>query len=460
MDPYFHTMEHRAFFDPFYRLVRSKTRRAVVLMGPRRVGKTVMLHQAVKSLIADGVATKKICLISVDQPVYSRMRLDDLFSICRQALKDKDPAGFHVIFDEIQYLNDWERDLKVLVDTYPRTRFIASGSAAAALKTKSQESGAGRFTEFILPPLTFHEFLLLTGKHDLIIPTTREWGDEEREFFDTVDIRALNEQFVQYIIYGGYPEAVFNPEVQREPGRFIRTDIIDKVLLRDLPSLYGIRDVQELNRFFSVVAFNTGQEFAYANLSKESGVDSSTIRRFLEYLEAAFLIKRLQRIDMNAKHYQREHGFKAYLTNPSLRTAMFGATPSDEDAFGALAETAVYAQDITRPQELYYANWKDGRTQGEVDMVWLNARLKPVRLCEVKWSDRITEHPRALKSLLGFAAANKVPWGIVTTRTILDTRIIDGFEIRFVPTSLYSYHRGLRGIQAVNEAAQKAAMQI
>ncbi|MBK7943975.1 MAG: hypothetical protein IPJ85_01110 [Flavobacteriales bacterium] len=43
-------MEHRAFFDPFYRLVRSKTRRAVVLMGPRRVGKTVMLHQAVKSL--------------------------------------------------------------------------------------------------------------------------------------------------------------------------------------------------------------------------------------------------------------------------------------------------------------------------------------------------------------------------------------------------------------------------
>ncbi|MBK7943973.1 MAG: ATP-binding protein [Flavobacteriales bacterium] len=263
----------------------------------------------------------------------------------------------------------------------------------------------------------------------------------------------MNEQFVQYIIYGGYPEAVFDPEVQREPGRFIRTDIIDKVLLRDLPSLYGIRDVR-LNRF---QCCRLQHRAGVASADSRRAVSSSTIP-FPRIPGSGAPTAATHR--QNAKHYQREHGFKAYLTNPSLRTAMFGATPSDEDTFGALAETAVYAQDITRPQELYYANWKDGRTQGEVDLVWLNARLKPVRLCEVKWSDRITEHPRELKSLLGFAAANKVPWGIVTTRTILDTRTIDGFEIRFVPTSLYSYHRGLRGIQAVNESAQKAAMQI
>lgn len=94
VDPYYQKMGHRAFFEPFHRLVKSKTRRAVVLMGPRRVGKTVMLHQCVKTLIAEGVPAKKICLVSVDQPVYSRHRLDDLFTLCRQALKDKDPAGF------------------------------------------------------------------------------------------------------------------------------------------------------------------------------------------------------------------------------------------------------------------------------------------------------------------------------------------------------------------------------
>lgn len=365
-----------------------------------------------------------------------------------------------MFFDEVQYLNDWERDLKVLVDTYPRTRFIASGSAAAALKKKSEESGAGRLTDFVLPPLTFHEYLLLTNKHDLIVKTTRAWGDEEGEFHDTIDIDALNEQFVRYVNYGGYPEAVLNEEIMREPGRFIRSDIIDKVLLRDLPSIYGIGDVQELNRFFSVVAFNTGQEFAYAALSQRSGVDAVTIRKFLEYLEAAFLIKRLRRIDMKAKHYEREHGFKAYLTNPSLRTAMFGPLTSDDPAFGALAETAVHAQDLTRQQQLYYANWKVGRSHGEVDMVRLNEKLKPVRLCEVKWSDRIVDHPLELKSLMGFAEANKLDWGVVTTRTILDTRTVDGFQLRFVPTALYSYHRSLRAIRSVTESTLTTAKQI
>jgi predicted AAA+ superfamily ATPase len=452
VDPYFAKMEHRSYFPSFHRLVGAKVRRAVVLMGPRRVGKTVMLHQSVKAMMAEGISPKKICLISVDQPVYSRMRLDDLFRLCRQALKDDDPAGHHVFFDEVQYLNDWERDLKVLVDTYPRTRFVASGSAAAALKTKSRESGAGRFTEFMLPPLSFHEYVQLSKMGGLIVRTRRAWGSEDVDFHDTLDINALNELFIQYINYGGYPEAVFDPEIKSDPARFIRTDIIDKVLLRDLPSIYGIGDVQELNRFFSVMAFNTGQEFGYGTLSRTSGVDPATIRKFLEYLEAAFLIRRLRRIDMKAKHYQREHGFKAYLTNPSLRTAMFGPIPSGDPEFGALVETAVFAQDLTRQQELYYANWKVGGVQGEVDMVTLNGKLKPTRICEVKWSDRIVDHPRELKSLLSFAAGNKLDWAVVTTRTRLDTIRVGEVELRFVPAALLSYHRGLQAVQAVEGA--------
>jgi len=452
IDPLYRAMRHRSFFGPLMRLVRTKARRAVVLLGPRRVGKTVMLHQCVHELVGSGVPPKKICLLSVDQPVYNRMRLDDLFRLCRAALKDDDPDGYHVIFDEIQYLADWERDLKVLVDSYPRTRFVVSGSAAAALKAKSQESGAGRFTEFLLPPLTFHEFLHLLDRTALIVPVRRPWGDAEGLFQDTVDMAALNELFVQYITFGGYPEALFDPVIQNDPGRFIRSDIVDKVLLRDLPSLYGIGDVQELNRFFSVVAYNTGQEFSYETLSQTSGVDTVTIRKYLEYLEAAYLIRRLRRLDMNAKRYKREHGFKVYLTNPSLRTALFGLLPHTDPAFGALAETAVYAQDLTLREQVYYANWKKGRAEGEVDLVRLDARLRPDRLCEVKWSDRYVDHPGELKSLLAFARENKLPWAVVTTRTKLLTASHHGVELRYVPTALYTYYRGLRAIERVEAA--------
>lgn len=62
-----------------------------------------------------------------------------------------------MFFDEIQYLKSWEVHLKALVDRYPNLKFVASGSAAAALRLKSNESGAGRFTEFLLPPLTVRQ---------------------------------------------------------------------------------------------------------------------------------------------------------------------------------------------------------------------------------------------------------------------------------------------------------------
>jgi len=324
-----------------------------------------------------------------------------------------------------------------------------SGSAAAALKAKSQESGAGRFTEFLLPPLTFHEFLHLLDRQQLIVQTQRDWGGDAQPFHDTVDITALNTLFVQYITFGGYPEALFDPLIQKDPGRFIRSDIVDKVLLRDLPSLYGIGDVQELNRFFSVVAYNTGQVFSYGSLGETSGVDAVTIRKYLEYLEAAYLIRRLRRLDMSAKQYKREHGFKVYLTNPSLRTALFGPLSDSDPSFGALAETAVYAQDLTLNELVYYANWKEGRSEGEVDLVRLNARLKPDRLCEVKWSDRYVDQPGELKSLLAFAKSNNMNWAVVTTRTRSLTRAVQGVELRYVPTALYVYHRGFRAIEAV-----------
>ncbi len=132
------------------------------------------------------------------------------------------------------------------------------------------------------------------------------------------------------------------------PGQFIRHDIIDKVLLRDLPSLYGISDVQELNSLFTMIAYHSGAQFSYERLSKESGVKKETLKKYINYLEAAFLIKVVRRTDDTAKHYQRETQFKIYLTNPSLRCALFQPISEQDSEIGDMVETAVYAQWIPR----------------------------------------------------------------------------------------------------------------
>ncbi|MFP5304551.1 MAG: ATP-binding protein, partial [Gammaproteobacteria bacterium] len=160
----------RAYFAQFSALVlRAEVRRAVVLIGPRRVGKTVMLKHLVARLLDDGVAGTQILFLSLDTPLYSGRSLESLVQMFTDL--HRHPAGkpLWILFDEVQYLKDWEVHLKSLVDTYPHMHFVASGSAAAALRMKSRESGAGRFTEFILPPLTFAEYLRFAGSEDRLI---------------------------------------------------------------------------------------------------------------------------------------------------------------------------------------------------------------------------------------------------------------------------------------------------
>lgn len=155
---------------------------------------------------------------------------------------------------------------------------------------------------------------------------------------------------------------VFSDIIREDPGQFIRYDIIDKVLLRDLPSIYGISDVQELNSLFTMIAYHSGKQFSYESLSNESGVRKDLLKKYIEYLEAAFLIKVIHRTDDTAKRYQRETGFKIYLTNPSLRCALFQPIKETDEEIGDMVETAVFAQWIPRfNANISYANWKNGR---------------------------------------------------------------------------------------------------
>lgn len=163
LDNYYRAFQPRLYFDLLYPLVKNTTvHRATVLMGPRRVGKTVILYHTVQKLISDGVSPQKIMYASIETPIYNNVSLEHLFTLAKKASGNTEDSGWFIFFDEIQYLKNWEVHLKTLVDTFHETKFIASGSAAAALKLKSNESGAGRFTDFMLPPLTFYE--LYTSK--------------------------------------------------------------------------------------------------------------------------------------------------------------------------------------------------------------------------------------------------------------------------------------------------------
>jgi uncharacterized protein len=437
----YYQMPRRLYFDLFKPLAYERDiRRAVVLMGPRRVGKTVMLYHLIQDMIDQGYNPKKIIFITIENPIYNNIPLEQLFQYGREATGLEDKDGWVVIFDEIQYCKNWELHLKSLVDSYRRDKFIVSGSAAAALKFASTESGAGRFTDFMLPPLTFNEYISLKGLDRIIIPTKLKWREKTTEFYTASHLDELNKHFIDYINFGGYPEVIFSDRIQQNPGRYIRHDIVDKVLLRDLPSLYGIADTRELNSLFTTIAYNTGVEFSLDALSKQSQVPKNTLKKYIEYLEAAYLIKQVRRIDQSGKKFQRDNFFKIYLTNPSLRSALFSPAAMTDEHIGNLVETAIFAQWMHREWfQPWYARWNNG----EVDLVGLSeVTLKPVWALEIKWSNRYFNKPGELKSLLRFCEENKLDYPLVTTIDKEGEIQYNGTTIQYLPAAAYAYTVG------------------
>jgi uncharacterized protein len=423
IEPFFSNLKPRAYFERFRALVTELRsggiRRAPTLMGPRRVGKTVLLFHLIDALLREGVPPRSICYLSVEHPLFNGLDLEQLVELAQEAAPT-DLRGAVFVFDEIQYLKNWELHLKTLVDQHRQTTWIASGSAAAALRMKSNESGAGRFTDFLLPPLTFYEYVSLLGITEL-----------------PAHIDETNKLFLDYLNYGGYPELALSPTMQADPARYVQQDIIDKVLLRDLPSLYGIADVQELNSLFTTLAFNTGNEVSLDNLSKSSNVAKNTVKRYLEYLEAAFLVKRVERIDQSARRFERATTFKVYLTNPSLRAALFAPISPDDDDMGNVVETAVFAQWFhgSDPQ---YARWK----LGEVDLVARDSHGRVLSVYETKWSDRFVSAPGELSSLLSFCQQTNHLEATVTTRTLRRSVQYGGVQLSFIPAAIHCYLAG------------------
>jgi predicted AAA+ superfamily ATPase len=388
-----------------------------------------MLTQAIQKLIDEKIDPTRVFYVAVDTPTYTGVSLEQLLLWFMEIHGHERADQLYVFFDEIQYHPDWERHLKSLVDSFPAMRFVASGSAAAALKMKSIESGAGRFTDFLLPPLNFAEFLRFTNIEE-------ELTDYENNNYD---IDGLNKAFVDYVNFGAFPEAVLKQEVRAHMDRFVANDIVDKVLLRDLPSLYGIADTQELKRFFTVLAYNTGEEVSLEGLAQASGVAKNTLRKYLDYLEAAFLIHRLHRIDRNARRFKRVTHFKVYLTNPCIRAALFGPVTSDSQAMGHLAETAYVAQMSSSfiSSYYFYARWSNG----EVDLVSMDYEFqRPASAEEIKWSDRSADHPQEeLKSLISFCKKNGIPEAFVFGKSRIADVEIQGVKLMFRALSVRCY---------------------
>ena len=389
-----------AYFEGVRILQHPDIRRIALLTGARRIGKSTILFQMIKNLLEQGVAPNRILYISFDHPLLKLCRFDAILDVYRLNIYPDD--DIYYFFDEIQYVTDWDAWLKTLYDTNTQGRTVATGSASPVLTKKAFESGVGRWSVLTIPTLSFYEYcaLLALDRPRLEIDVTpdrlRDLPRRE-QIMIFQRLSPLSRHFTRYLTVGGFPELALSKD-EAFAQRLMRDDIVDKVLKRDIPSLYNIRSIVDLEKIFLYLCYHSSNVISMEAISRElDGVTRPTVERYVQYLESAHLIYINNPVDLTGKKVLKSQP-KIFVADAAIRNAVI----MREDLFtnptemGVTVETAVYKHVRAFYQRMGarvgYCR-KSGK-DSEIDFVveYLNRRI----LIEVKYREQYTLGQKSL----------------------------------------------------------------
>ncbi len=265
---------------PYFDIKKYVEKRQILLIwGLRRVGKTTVLYQLISEILKK-TDKKRVFYFSFDEIAFD---LKDVLEGYQKLILNKTfeetKERIYIFLDEIQKVHDWENKLKTYYDLYPNVKFFISGSASVALRKRSKESLAGRILDFLIKPLPFGEFLEMSGKD---LAKIKESPDLWK--------RELLPLFYRYIKYGMFPELVAE-EDEEFARKYILNNVIDRIIYKDLPEEFEIKDVELLKTLVYLLGKNPGMIVNYKAIAKDLGRDQRTISNYFEYLEFGLLVK-------------------------------------------------------------------------------------------------------------------------------------------------------------------------
>lgn len=414
----------------------KELRRAVLLSGPRRVGKTVLLQQIASGLLKEGADSKSILYLSLDHPLLKLLSLRDILAIYNESIYPERSPGW-LLLDEIQYSKEWETEIKLLVDHQPHYRILATGSATVTQKTQLVESGVGRWITVPIPTLSFYEFIHIRGERVTDVPEQLRPNDlfsvNDTERLTIAELlRPLMPSFQRYLLVGGFPETAIRNDVSLS-HRLLREDVVERVLKRDMTSLFGIRRVNELEKLFIYLCLHTGGILQHKTVATALETTHATVSNYLELLEQANLVYRLTPAEVSGKKILRAR-YKYYLVDAALRNAVLlrGEEVLDNPVeMGVIVETTIlrhlYAYYYRDTPEIKY--WRDTTTSKEVDIIVRSPSYHfPV---EVKYRD--SAKFKSNSGLAFYCRDQEIQQAYVITKTESDFAIV---KLQDAPTQI------------------------
>jgi hypothetical protein len=342
----------KRIYEPLDRYL--KPNKALIIYGPRRVGKTTILQNFLgrtqlkyRSAVGDDLPTQEILSSRDVRLIQEYLEGYELFAL-----------------DEAQYIPYVGEALKIIVDQIPGIYVIATGSSSFELAGQVGEPLTGRKRTLILYPIAQSELLSIRNRLELR--------------------QSLEEQ----LIFGAYPEVI---TTQTRKSRIdIVSEIANSYLLKDILEFDRVRSSQKILDLLRLIAFQIGGEVSLNELSRSIGVDVKTVGRYLDLLEKAFVLFRLDGFSRNLRSEITKKS-KYYFYDNGIRNAVVAQFNrlNQRDDVGQLWENFMVME---RVKHLTYtseiANLYFWRTYSQQEIDLVEERGNQLDGFEFKWSPK------------------------------------------------------------------------
>lgn len=333
-------------------VIRDKIdfRKAIVLLGPRQVGKTTLITKIATSLDGDYL------YINGDDPATRTLWGNISQAVIFQLI------GNHkvVVIDEAQRIENIGLAVKMIVDAKKEIQVLVSGSSALELASTINEPLTGRKWEYHLYPVSW------------------------RELSDNFSLAKALPMLDSVLVKGTYPEVI------NEPGQAIDVlrNLAGSYLYKDILELQGIRKPELLLKLLQALAWQVGNEVSYQELAQTVGADKNTVSSYIDLLEKTFVVFRLQPFARNQRN-EISTSRKIYFYDNGIRNTLINnyAPLSQRNDAGALWENFIISE---RKKSIAYSGnlgaayfWRNVR-QAEVD--YLEEQDGALKAFELKWN--------------------------------------------------------------------------
>ncbi|MBI2632039.1 ATP-binding protein [Candidatus Pacearchaeota archaeon] len=354
-------------------------REIIAIRGPRQAGKTTLLMRIKEKLFNKRINEKNIIYLSFE---------DDLLRIAFEENPKKFVSAYlgedkvYFLLDEVQYIKDVGRKLKLIFDSFNNIKLIITGSSSFDL-TNLGKYLVGRVIFFDLYPFNFFEFLKAKGERYEKIYSEYRFDIKEKKIEKNPFLEELNNLFKEYLSFGSYPRVVLADNNKKNE---ILKNIFITYIEKDIISLYGNKYRDEIIKLMQILASTKGI-IKYESLASDSKLNFNELKKILSILQDSFAISivspfhknLITELKKNPKIYFIDYGLRNYLANKVNLDILY--------------ENFIY-NEMTRKYNVKY--WRT-TAKTEIDFIIQPGQNNDLIPIEVKTTPKIT---RALRSFI------------------------------------------------------------